>query len=222
MDGAVLDDLGTRAIDETGTIALLTDKVPDFPAAIALTRIPQLKARLELVKDKPNFIIEYALSGEGDTADMVAETKQFITGLTLKADGVKAGYRCGDPASVKAPKKILDEAVTSFVVKTDDVSAIQNAVNAFGPAKELQFTIDEGDIQFMVSDENGDSFSTSVGSSTYDGKLSHSYNAVNISALLKLALVQGSVNIGISERGILSIDRGLFTFYVMPSKIGNS
>jgi len=174
MDKAVVDDLGARAIDESGTIALMGEKVPEFPGSLGLTRVPQLKSRLDLVDGKPEFVIEYSLN------------EDFIKSLTFKAVGIKADYRTGNPNDIRAPKRVIDKLLTSFHLSTFLVSRLQSAIGAFGPAKNIQFSLADGKILGLVEDENGDEFATDLGTTEYEGKITHSYNAVNVGNLLKL------------------------------------
>jgi len=211
MDKAVIDDLGARAIDESGTVALMGEKIPEFPGSLGLTRVSQLKSRLDLVDGKPEFVIEYSLNEE-----------DFIKSLTFKAVGIKADYRTGNPNDIRAPKRVLDKLLTSFHLSTFLVSQLQSAIGAFGPAKNIQFSLIDGKILGLVEDENGDEFATDLGTTEYEGKITSSYDAVNVGNLLKLCVDDNSVSVGIGEKGILTIKKGEFTFYVMPSKRGNT
>jgi len=210
IGSAVIDDLGARAIDETGTVALMGTKIPEFPGSIGLTRVPQLKARLDLVSGKDSFKVEYLLN----------EEKGYIKSLKFIANGIKADYRTGDPENIRAPKRILDEEVTSFPLTSPMVSDIQSAVVAFGPAKDIQFAIADKRINLIVHDETADVFSTFLGTTEYSESRAHTYDALNVSNLLKQALNDNTVTVGIGQKGILSIQKEPFTFYVMPSKRG--
>jgi len=47
---------------------------------------------------------------------------------------------------------------------------------------------------------------------------SHSYDAVNTINLLKLSMANAKVEIGIGKKGILSIRKDKFTFYIIPAR----
>jgi hypothetical protein len=209
ITSVIVDNLGTRAIDESGTIALMDPNVPEFPGHLGLTRIPQLKARLELASGKDDFTVEYHKN----------EDKGFVERLTFKARGVKADYRTGDPESIRAPKRIMDEMVTEFELDNSVVSELQSAVGAY-TATELKFILKDGSISAQVDDGNGDVFSVEVGNTDYTETLTHVYDALNTSQILKLSLTNGKVKVAMGEKGILSIFKDPFTFYVMPSKRG--
>jgi hypothetical protein len=207
ITSAIIDDLGARAVDETGTVAMMGTDVPEFPGHIGLTRVPQLKARMELALGRPDFSVEYHVN----------EEKGFIERLSFRAKGVAADYRTGNPESIRAPKRILDEMVTGFELNAATASELQSAVGAYS-ATELRFQIMDKHVFANVDDGNGDNFSTLVGNTDYEEKISHVYDALNVSQLLKLSLNDGKVKVEIGQKGILSIYNGPFTFYVMPSK----
>ena len=213
----VIDEYGVRAIDETGTVALMMPDVEAFPAPISLTRIPQLKARMDLAAAKAGFKVEYT-SGETGTENKV----NFIKGLTFKATGVKADYKAGDPSKARAPKKINDPDAITATLSAELVGELQSAIAAFS-TKLVEFSINDGILQAKVRDENNDEFSLNICDVQYEEPLLQSYNAINISSLLKLCLSEGEVKIGIgSARGILNIQQGSYVFYVMPAKVGKS
>ena len=207
ITSAIIDDLGARAIDETGTVAMMGTNVPEFPGHLGLTRVPQLKARMELALGKPDFSVEYHNN----------EEKGFIERLTFRAKGVKADYRTGNPESIRAPKKILDEIATGFELNATTASELQSAVGAYA-ATELRFSVLSGHIMAEVNDGNGDVFSTIFAETEYKESISHVYDALNVSQLLKLSLNDGKVKVEMGQKGILNIYNGPFTFYVMPSK----
>ena len=209
IGSVIIDDLGVRAIDETGTIAFMGTDVPEFPGNMGLTRVPQLKARLDLFQGKSDFKVEYTMN----------EEKGFVKALKFISNGIKADYRTGDPENIRAPKRILDEDATGFTLSSETVSEIQSAVGAFGPAKDIQFAVRDGNVLINIQDENGDGFSKILGTAEVDN-LAHTYDALNVSNLMKLCISGGNVEIAIGQKGILTIKRASFNFYVMPSKRG--
>jgi len=205
----IIDELGARAMDETGTVAMMGTNVPEFPGAMGLTRVPQLKARMDLVLSRPNFTVEAFTN----------EERGFVERLAFKANGVKANYRAGNPESIRAPKKLMDKMVVDFELDASIASELQSAVGAY-TATELRFKVSDTLVAAEVDDGNGDIFSTHVAKTEYEEDLTHVYDATNVSQLLKLSLNNGKVKVQIGERGILSIHKDPFTFYVMPSKRG--
>ena len=203
----IIDELGARAMDETGTVAMMGTDVPEFPGAMGLTRVPQLKARMELALGRENFGVECYTN----------EEKGFVERLTFKAKGVKADYRTGNPESIRAPKKLMDKMVVDFELDASVASELQSAVGAY-TATELRFIVENNSVSAQVNDGNGDDFTTMVGDTEYGERLTHVYDATNVSQLLKLSLNNGKVKVQVGERGILSIHKDPFTFYVMPSK----
>lgn len=210
----VIDEYGVRAIDETGTVALMMPDVEAFPAPISLTRIPQLRARMDLAASKEGFRVEYTTGSTGDV--------DFIKYLSFKGKGVKADYKAGDPTKARAPKKINDPDAITATLSAELVGEIQSSIAAFG-TKLLEFSVNEGILQAKVRDENNDEFSVNICEVQHEEPLLQSYNAINISSLLKLCLSDGEVQIGIgANRGILNIKQGSYVFYVMPAKVGKS
>jgi hypothetical protein len=214
INEAIIDDIGVRSLDESGTVALMGVReemeVPDFPSVLALGRIPQLKARMDLAKDKEGFSIHFEQKEK--------DGQEFITALKFKANGVKADYRTQEPSKITAPKRIVDEIVTSFMLTPNDVSELSTAVNAFGPAKNVKMEIKKGVVSMRVRDVSGDEYSCQVAKVSSEEDASHSYDAVNTINLLKLSMTNGKVEVGMGKKGILSIRKDKFTFYIIPAR----
>lgn len=216
IEEAIIDDTGFKAIDDSSTLAILSNNAPAFPGQLGLTRLGQLKSRLDLVKLRAGFTIGY----EKETRTVDSEeggTMEVISSLHLQAGSTKASYRSGDPTKIRAPKQPTFRILAYFGVADTLVNQIQSAISAF-TAKGVRFSFHNGEVSVEVSDDNGDKFSTELGNvDNLEEDLSYVYNAERVASIFKLALSDGTLKVGIGERGILAVEKGPFSFYLMPT-----
>jgi len=218
IEEALIDETGFKAIDDSSTLAILSTGAPTFPGRLGLVRLGQLKSRLDLVKTRVGFSVDYTTEVMKDDGDPEETEVEVINNLNLRAGTTKASYRAGNPFKIRAPKRPSFKILAYFGLADTTVSQIQGAISAFGPAKGVRFTFHNGIISVEVNDDNGDNFSTEIGEvEGLDEDLSYVYNAERVASIFKLALSEGSLKVGIGERGVLTVEKGSFSFYLMPT-----
>ena len=217
IEEALIDESGFKAIDDSSTLAILSTHAPAFPGRLGLVRLGQLKSRLDLVKSRVGFSVGYNTEMMKDDGDPEETEVEVINSLNLSAGTTKASYRAGNPFKIRAPKRPSFKILAYFGLADTTVSQITSAISAFGPAKGVRFTFHKGVISVEVSDDNGDNFSAEIGEVELEEDLSYVYNAERVASIFKLALTEGSLKVGIGERGVLTVEKGSFSFYLMPT-----
>jgi hypothetical protein len=217
VEEALIDEDGFKAIDDSSTMAVIASEIPAFPGKVALSRIHQLKSRIDLVKGKTGFAIDYVVESRKEEGNPDAVEEDVISSFDFSAGSTHARYRAGNPFVVRAPKRPALKTLAYFGLSDTTVGQIQSAVAAYGPAKEIGFVFNGGNIAIELQDDNGE-FTTNIGTvEGFDEKVSYVYNAERISVIFKLGLEDGTLKVGIGERGLLEVERGCFSFYLMPS-----
>lgn len=207
IDTALIGEWGCAGMNEGSSFAVVGES-PEFPGELAITRVPQLKARLDLVKNHFGFTIQYA------------ENDGEIRTMKLVSASNSADFRCGHAASVRVPKRVSGaDPVIRFQMSEDYVSDIQNAVSAFNNKKGLiKFIVTPSGIAAQIMDDNGDEFTSVVADIDTEFDLSYVYSAEVITRLLKLCVEEEVVTVGMSKSGILSMSYGDFTFFIQRGK----
>lgn len=183
----------------------------NFPVNIGLTRVQQLKARLDLVKDQEGFEIEYSEYTDGTGI----ESLKFVSKVN------SADYRCIKVDHINVPKVINNgDAVATFTISKDMITTIQSAVSAYASGKDstLKLVVVGGQVAVMLADDNGDEFTTIAATTEYDGEFTYTYNADIFTRLMKIAGNDETISVGVGKRGMLSAEYGSYTLFIQPSK----
>lgn len=194
-----------------GDVYAFIATAPEFPGTITLTRIFPLKARIDLMKSKKDFKVEYELADNGS-----------IKSLTFRAGKAKAGYRCGLESKYQIPKTVFTEELITFSLEPSIINEIVAAIAAFDKEGILSFIADKDSIVVSTRDDNGDKFETdSIAlASDVNGEepIAKAYTSQVVSDLLRITATGTGGDLAIGTKGILCIKHNDGTFYVMPSK----
>ena len=214
IDNVIIEPDCVRAIDEDKTVVIHhTDNVPALEfGSIGLNRIDILLSRLELVKNLDNFEVDA----------VVDETKAspFTRSLGMKGKGTKVDYRCANPATVQAPRKINDTIQFGIEFNSIIVDFLTKGQRAMG-ASVVAFIADERGCTLQLSDINNDVFEHTFADKVHDldneedsqPRFIHRY-PLNI--IIPLFKHESSVAFGIGQKGMLKITVDGFDFYVLP------
>lgn len=209
IDGIIIEPDLVRGMDEDKTVVMLQDtNVVAMPFdSIGLNRISTFQSRYDIARIRDNFTIEAVVS-DGD---------KFARSLTMKGKGVKIDYRCANPTTITAPKKIRDEAQQRVQLNGEAVLLYQKGLAAMG--SEVVTIISNDGVSFEFSDNNADVFNHKFADSTTEivsgssDKFAHKYQAKVLSSLFKHD-PDGSFTVG--KAGTLNVEVNGVTITVMP------
>lgn len=205
----VIIESGTqlRAIDPDRTVVLLSSDVPEFPVpTIGLARLNLLLSRLNIIRKSQDFEV----SVKADPSD------SFALALNLKSKSTKIDFRCSRPDTIKAPRSINDEYVSSFSFDaslTDMIANGQRAMKADIVAFEAST---DGELHCEIKDINGDSLMHKVDTDPALIEATgfyHRYNIVQVMSIMK-TVKEGMAFV--SSKGILMFNYNNVQISILP------
>lgn len=210
IDDVIIEPGKVRAIDENKTVVLFQENdVPDMSFnSIGLNRINIFLSRLDVARTQPNFEVSA-------TTD---EHSEFVRALTMKAKGVKVEYRCANPKTIAAPKKINDTLVCKINLTADAVYLLQKGLTAMG-GEVITVVSDERGVTFKITDINNDEFThtftdhVEVLGEHADVTFTYNYPA---KILLSLFRTNPEGYFSIGQKGMLNIVVNNLNIFVLP------
>lgn len=210
IDDVIIEPDKVRAIDENKTVVLFQDQdVPEMSFnSIGLNRINVFLSRLDVARTQPNFEVNA-------TTD---DDSEFARSLTMKAKGVKVEYRCANPRTIAAPKKVNDTLVCKINLTADAVYLLQKGLAAMG-GEVITVVSDEYGVTFKITDINNDEFThtftdqVELLSEDANVTFTHNYPAKILLSLFKTD-PEGYFCIG--QKGMLNIVVNNLNIFVLP------
>lgn len=199
IESIIIDGGIIRGINETKSCAIISDfEVPGFPQKIGLTRLRELKKRIDLFNELQGVIIDAKESERGE-----------ITSIEVSAGKNKVQFRCTATALIKAPKVINDFPVFNIFVNKGEMKLILDAAKAMGSTK-IQLAIKkDGVVTFTVHDSTNDGFNSvletkaSKLSDDVENSVVHYYLAEIFSAVMRSKLDTDIIEFQVGEAGTI-------------------
>ncbi len=212
IENIIIEPGAVRAIDEDRTVVLYQNTdVPDMPfGSIGLSRTGSFSSRIDLVKNRENFIVDVETDDGNDG--------EFAIDVKMKSSDTKISYRCTDPDVIQAPKKINDTIIFQVQLNAEAVSMLQRGAAAM-EANTVTITGGDDGVSFEFSDVTNDTFSHTFTSEVTrlendtNTDFTHNYPVKTVLALFKQN-PDGVFEIGI--KGILCIAVNGLNVYVLP------
>lgn len=213
----VIESGKIRGIDDKQSVVIITtDNVPDFDGKqVGINRLEQLAARLSLVKNQGDLLIEATEATSG--AD--------ISILDLSAGKTKAQFRCASVEAVKGvPKNVADTLVWEIKVNAKALPVISQGVTAMSAETITVASRDGLTVSIECVDANKDVFTMDledaplwIGTGSKTSSFCQKYPAKIITSLLKEALkTSDPVTLRLGEGGIFSFKVNGFDFFLLP------
>ena len=149
IEGFVINDNIVSGINGDSTAVMFSNELelPEDEKVVAgFNRLDILSSRIELIQ-----------STDADyTIDTVNDPRNGnVMQLLMKTKGIKANYRCANPALISHPKDIKDEMLYNFVIPEDVVSTIIRSYSAMR-CEKLMILCNNNSISFELEDESMD------------------------------------------------------------------
>ncbi|KKM05981.1 hypothetical protein LCGC14_1748570, partial [marine sediment metagenome] len=124
IDNIIIEPDRVRAINDDKSVVLFQDEnVPDMPfTSVGLNRIGVFLSRLEVARTQDNFAVDVKTD----------DNNEFARGFTMTGKGFKVDYRCANPKTIAAPKKINDEMMYQITLTPQAVYMLQKGQSAMG------------------------------------------------------------------------------------------
>ena len=209
VDGIIIEPGLVRGMAEDRTVVMIqSENVLDMPfGSIGLNRIATFQSRYDIAKTQDGFTMDV----------VVDDGSEFARSITMKGKGVKINYRCANPTTITAAKKIRDVAERRVQMNGEAVMLFQKGMAAMG-SEDVTIICNDG-VSFEFSDNNADVFSHRFADGSdaivdgSDDKFAHKYPAKVLSSLFKHD-TDGSFTVG--KAGTLNVDVNGITITVMP------
>jgi len=148
IDNIIIEPEAIRAIDENKTVVMFEKDVPPLPFdSIGLNRVGVFASRLGVVQPRDGFSVDATVDG----------SKQVVS-LLMKSTDVKVEYRCANPTSIKAPKRINDIPKFQIPLNAEAVMLLMKGQAAMG-SEHVTIKHTTNGVSFELADSNGDVFS---------------------------------------------------------------
>lgn len=214
IDNIIIETGQVRAIDDKKSVLIFQeDNVPILPFdSIGLNRTSVFTSRLQLAETRDNFSVEAILNDDKDQ----------VVSLIMKGKGVKIDYRCANPVTIKAPKKMLDTIKYRVPLNSEAVMLLQRANIAMPQLAGLDVVTilsDNNGVSFELADNNNDVFSHvfAVRAENFiDGDPAQFANRYPVKTLLSLFKQNPEGVFDIGEKGILNIVINDLNVFVLP------
>lgn len=194
-----------RGMDEARTAFILhTANVPDFAfGSIGLNRMAEFVARFNLARNATNFTMDATVETSGDSP--------FVRAIQMKGKGLKVDYRCANPLTIQAPKKLNDPFAYSFDIAPEVVTYLQQGQSAYR-AENVTFIGTSDGVSMQLSDINNDKmeyvfadFCSILLEDDAPVEVKFTYN-YPIKALLPLVKASPTAKMFINTKGVLRLN----------------
>lgn len=155
IDNVIIEPNVIRAINDAKTVVLFqNENVPQLSVgSIGINRIGTFMQRYNIIvsRENPHF--------EAD----VNEEKGFVRSIDMSSDDIVSSddiditYRCANPDTIQAPKKINDVPVYQFIIPGRTSSIMKQAQAAMG-SETVEITSDGDSVSYKIVDINNDNF----------------------------------------------------------------
>ncbi len=156
IDSLIIETDRVRACDEDATIFICHNSdVPELPfGAMGMTRIGVFSSRLDIASSMGDVSVIA-------TVDETNPDNTFVRALQLKGKGVKVDYRCANPTTLKAPKRVADPVTYSATMNSAAVQMMVKGQSAMA-ADDVVFIGSVDGLQLEIKDNNSDALTYQV------------------------------------------------------------
>ncbi len=209
IDNVIIEPGKVRAInDEKSVVLFQEENVPDMPFnSVGLNRISVFLSRLEVARTQDSFTVDVKTDDDGE----------FARGFVMTAKGFKVDYRCANPKTIAAPKKINDDMLYRLELTPQAVYMLQKGQTAMG-ADVVSLINDGSGATFEFIDVNSDKFShTFTKRIAMDSGAEETFTyKYPIKILLPLFKHDAENTFQVGRKGILSIVVNNLSIFVLP------
>ncbi|KKL28756.1 hypothetical protein LCGC14_2371970 [marine sediment metagenome] len=209
IDDLIIEPNKVRAMNEEKTVVIFQEKdVPDMVFnSVGLNRIGVFLNRLEVAKTQDNFAVEV----------ITDENNEFARSIKMSAKGFKVDYRCANPKTIGAPRKLSEEWIYNIELTPQAVYMLQKGQAAMSTDRVSLINNDNG-ATFEFSDINSDKFSHTFTKrvSMIEGTNESFTYKYPIKVLLPLFKYDPEGSFEIGRRGMLKIVVNNLNIFVLP------
>ena len=203
IDNVIIEANKVRAInDEKSVVLFQEENVPDMNFNVGLNRVAVFLNRLEVARTQENFAVEVKTD----------DSAEFARSFTMTGKGFKVDYRCANPKTIAAPKKVNDEMLHEIELTPQAVYMLQKGQTAMGADVVSLICNGEG-ITFEFVDGNDDKFSHKFTSEGSSETFTYKYP---IKILLPLFKHDAENKIRIGRKGMLNVVVNNLNIFVLP------
>lgn len=203
IDNVIIESGQVRSInDEKSVVLFQEENVPDLGFNVGLNRVGVFLNRLEVARTQENFSVSVKTDDNGD----------FARSFTMTGTGFKVDYRCANPKTISAPKKINDEMLHEIELTPHAVYMLQKGQTAMGSDVVSLICNNEG-ITFQFVDGNDDKFSHRFTTEGSEESFTYKYP---IKILLPLFKHDTENSFRIGRKGMLNIVVNNLSIFVLP------
>lgn len=217
IDRMIIDSESIRGQSESTAVILLDKNTINFGifSSIGISRVKLLNSRLNLVKNGKNIpTIEFEIK-EKDNGDREALL------LSIKEKKTTVEFRCCDPAHIRAARNLKSSIIYTFDIDEESINVMSRGMSVMGN-NNISFRLDNGKVQFNLSDVEGDSLNHIISDSITINEdetpsFYFKYNK-SILQLLKLAMNENTstATVNITKRGVLNLMINNLSIYQPP------
>lgn len=203
IDNVIIETGKVRAInDEKSVVLFQEENVPDMGFNVGLNRVSVFLNRLEVARTQENFAVDVKTD----------DSAEFARSFTMTGKGFKVDYRCANPKTIAAPKKINDELLHEIELTPQAVYMLQKGQTAMG-ADVVSLICNSEGITFQYVDGNDDKFSHTF---TLEGSSESFTYKYPIKILLPLFKHDAENTFKIGRKGMLNIMVNNLNIFVLP------
>ena len=209
IDNVVIEPGKVRAMNDDKTVVLFQEEnVPDIGFSVGLNRIGTFLNRLDVARTQDSFAVNV----------ITDDCDEFARSFTMTAKGFRVNYRCANPKTVAAPKKVNDEMIYSIQLTGQAVYMLQKGQSAMGADVVSLICNDEG-VTFQFEDVNSDKFAhtfTEEVKQLGDGAETSFTYKYPIKVLLALFKKEPEAVFKIGRKGMLNVVVNTLNIFVLP------
>jgi hypothetical protein len=182
IDNIIIEPDNIRAIDDAKTVVLFQNEdVPSLSVgSLGMNRIGTFMQRYNIIKSQNNPEFQAIRD----------EDKGYVRSIVMKSDNTKVEYRCANPDTIQAPRKINDVPKYRLRIPSSSGSLMKNAQAAMS-SEIVEISSDEDGVFFRCLDINNDEFKHKISDMAIDIEdedadvaFSHKYPLKNILATM--------------------------------------
>lgn len=209
IENVIIEDSLVRGMNADKSCVILSDtNVPKLPLPLGLTRIKELKQRLDLFGD--NVAVEVKEGARGD-----------ISSIDMQAGKSKASFRCASTGLIKAPKVISDTLINRVYVSKEQMKSILAGAKAMG-SKKIAISIKKTDeVVFDMADTIHDNFSVTLDSSVErlddadTSSVTHYYDEPVFASIMRTKQ-DDKITFDVGSMGIIRVDLNGHAMTILP------
>lgn len=215
IEHLIIDNECVRGhFQDEGSMIIHNTNLPKFEfSVLGISRIDTLNTRLNLLEG------EIVVDAEEKVESPVST---IISRLIMSSGKTEVEFKCANPALLqKAPRLLKDPVYFTFIVSQDSILLLSKSQSAF-KGDTIALVGSSKGVVAKVSDIEGDMMNhvvTEELSRSTDcdkDKFYFSYKNKVLLSLLKESIVDGSVQVNITRRGILNLKVLGISVYITP------